>query len=506
MKKGIALALTAALAASALTVNVFARTENRLTKTVNAVDGTEIKKATAPELVIESSDDLVGDFSFDLSLKNALWNNEWGEEGEIQSGIKYMKMGDARMRFFVTGSSFDATRKDIRIPLAVDIDGDEDAEVTVDGKDSGITYGTYTFARLSSAQVTFKTETVESLGEDGKLNDLVVEEKYMSQMKKGDRIRLKLTNGFDFTGYEKITGIGKFNGCVAFSIDNNDPSQAYIEITSGTGTQDGSIVIFGVTIAPTDESQYGDVGISLTRENRILEIVAAKYGGKTDYSKSLTVDSYDEKSYKPGFKGTGGEGRIAIVKIDGVEIGRALIGSDEKWEIKYPENMEPLEEGEHNVQIGYYDPSSQTVKEAQEIVYLAYEANVIKYVIGKKGYAYNGEERASETDGAPYIDENGRTMLPVRAVANSLSIDDDDIIWDGENQTITIKTEAGDVVITIGSQEIVTPTRTVTTASPAVIRSDGRTYLPLRAVMTALGILENDIQWDEETKTVTVLR
>ncbi|MBR0104953.1 MAG: InlB B-repeat-containing protein, partial [Firmicutes bacterium] len=73
--------------------------------------------------------------------------------------------------------------------------------------------------------------------------------------------------------------------------------------------------------------------------------------------------------------------------------------------------------------------------------------------IGDTKYQLNGVDM--EMDAAPFIDENDRTMLPVRVVANALGISDADIAWDNTTKTACFTRPDGKVVsCTVGSNII----------------------------------------------------
>lgn len=90
-------------------------------------------------------------------------------------------------------------------------------------------------------------------------------------------------------------------------------------------------------------------------------------------------------------------------------------------------------------------------------------------------------------DAEPYVDENGRTMIPVRFVTEELGAD---VKWDGKTRTASISKNGIKVDITIGSPDLkVTQngkTETVKMDTAAVLK-DGRTYVPIRYVAEALG-------------------
>lgn len=90
-------------------------------------------------------------------------------------------------------------------------------------------------------------------------------------------------------------------------------------------------------------------------------------------------------------------------------------------------------------------------------------------------------------DGQPYVDENNRTMIPVRFVTEALGAK---VGWEGSTQTVTITKDNTTVTIRIGSPEMaVTANGKATTVQmdTAATIKDGRTYVPIRFVAEALG-------------------
>jgi len=119
------------------------------------------------------------------------------------------------------------------------------------------------------------------------------------------------------------------------------------------------------------------------------------------------------------------------------------------------------------------------------------------FKIGDVNYTLNGKTVTSDV--APYI-QNGRTMLPVRAIANAVGVTDSNILWDAAAQKVVVM--KGDRVISmvIGSGTMyINGTAVTLDAAPQI--TSGRTMLPLRSLATALGC---QIDWDGTAQTVTV--
>ena len=119
--------------------------------------------------------------------------------------------------------------------------------------------------------------------------------------------------------------------------------------------------------------------------------------------------------------------------------------------------------------------------------------------VGEK-YLIAGEEQVA-LDVPAYISAQGYTMLPVRAVATALGINNNNVLWNQASKTVTIL--YGQRIITmVAGQKVVTVNGNTIPASASVQIKDGRTFLPMRDLATALGV--TDITWDAATKTATM--
>jgi hypothetical protein len=84
---------------------------------------------------------------------------------------------------------------------------------------------------------------------------------------------------------------------------------------------------------------------------------------------------------------------------------------------------------------------------------------------------------ALDLDAVPEV-KNGRTLIPIRPVAESIGAD---VVWDGETQTVTITRAGKEILLVIGRDTATVNGESVTMdAAPYV--SNGRTLLPLRFV------------------------
>lgn len=93
--------------------------------------------------------------------------------------------------------------------------------------------------------------------------------------------------------------------------------------------------------------------------------------------------------------------------------------------------------------------------------------------------------------------ENNRTLVPIRAVTESLGAE---VTWDEETQTITITKDGNEVVLQIGSTSILVNGVEVECEVAAKIEN-GRTLVPLRIISEAL---RKTVDWDEESGTIII--
>lgn len=109
---------------------------------------------------------------------------------------------------------------------------------------------------------------------------------------------------------------------------------------------------------------------------------------------------------------------------------------------------------------------------------------------GPPGFEVDGKPVVfNETTGFPYISETGRTMMPVNACLTSIGCY---VAWDGQTKTVFSSKGSTQVNIPVGKNEIYVNQKIVSTDTAAFIKN-GRTYLPLKAVLEAYGY---QVDWD----------
>ncbi len=101
----------------------------------------------------------------------------------------------------------------------------------------------------------------------------------------------------------------------------------------------------------------------------------------------------------------------------------------------------------------------------------------------------------SETTGMPFIDDNGRTQIPLRVVADSAGCSVD---WDKISRCAIITSENISLTMPINKEHILMNGHDILIDTCAQIR-DGRTYIPARTLLEALGY---NVVWDATQKII----
>ncbi|MBQ7574273.1 MAG: copper amine oxidase N-terminal domain-containing protein [Clostridia bacterium] len=98
----------------------------------------------------------------------------------------------------------------------------------------------------------------------------------------------------------------------------------------------------------------------------------------------------------------------------------------------------------------------------------------------------------------PYI-ENDRTLVPIRAIAESMDFSVD---WEDLSRTVTVKNNNTEIVLVIDSDKATVNNETYTLDVPARITND-RTFIPLRFISENMGATVN---WNGADRSVTITK
>lgn len=120
------------------------------------------------------------------------------------------------------------------------------------------------------------------------------------------------------------------------------------------------------------------------------------------------------------------------------------------------------------------------------------------FYIGKNDYFVNGN--LNTMDVAPYLDENGRTLIPVRYIVKAFGVSEENIAWDNINQKVKLTWEDNILEIGIGENKFSLNGKDVPMDTASILK-EGRTMLPVRFIGEALGL---NIGFEELSQKVII--
>lgn len=122
----------------------------------------------------------------------------------------------------------------------------------------------------------------------------------------------------------------------------------------------------------------------------------------------------------------------------------------------------------------------------------------IELKLNEKTLTVNGEQKDLRV--SAYISDNGYTMLPVREIAEVFPATK--VGWEQDTKTAYVATKNYGSV-QVGADEMLLNGKPVQLKEKAAVK-DGRTFLAIRDVCRICDIADSGIEWDAETKTVTI--
>lgn len=284
---------------------------------------------------------------------------------------------------------------------------------------------------------------------------------------------------------------------IAYPSDNlltNKPDMTITGMTDPTAT-------LTINDAPVEVTKNGSFehAITLTEGSNTIVVVATNSKGLTTEETltiqldvtppALTIDTeIPEETSKREITITGKTETNCVLTIGDQDIVLEEDGSF-SYTVK-------LVHGWNGINITAVDNASNKTS-------LEYSVTVINKIvlqIGNEKASVNDEEVVLEA--APYI-KNGRTMVPIRFIAESLGAE---VGWDDATKSITIQKEDITISLKIGSTEAfleeegaIGREKITLEAPPEIV--NGRTFVPLRFVSEAFGAT---LDWNGDTKEITI--
>ena len=100
-------------------------------------------------------------------------------------------------------------------------------------------------------------------------------------------------------------------------------------------------------------------------------------------------------------------------------------------------------------------------------------------------------------DAKPFIDENSRTLIPIRFVSEAMGAE---VGWEDATKKVTIKLDSTVLILTIGSPVLMKNGGIWPMDTKPIIK-EARTFVPIRFVAEGLGAW---VDWEDSTKTVII--
>jgi hypothetical protein len=121
-------------------------------------------------------------------------------------------------------------------------------------------------------------------------------------------------------------------------------------------------------------------------------------------------------------------------------------------------------------------------------------SNYVTVVINNRELVFSGEEGY----GVPYIDKQGRLMIPLRRSMESIGAE---VSINNNNKVITAKKDGIIIKIPVGERYIEVNGQNIKLDTASVIKNN-RTFIPVRAVFNEFGY---EIEWHDNSNTVILL-
>ncbi len=108
------------------------------------------------------------------------------------------------------------------------------------------------------------------------------------------------------------------------------------------------------------------------------------------------------------------------------------------------------------------------------------------------------DEQVEFPDQAPYIDENNRTMVPVRFVSENLGAE---VNWHGDQERVEVKLRGDILNLWIGEKVFFQNDEEMPMDTAPVVTGANRTMVPIRFVSEGL---DADVEWHQEQRAVYI--
>ncbi|WP_041726158.1 S8 family serine peptidase [Caldisericum exile] len=279
------------------------------------------------------------------------------------------------------------------------------------------------------------------------------------------------------------------------------------------------------TVSATDESGIARMvvkvnGIVVIDKNNLDPTIALPDGLNTvEVIVYDTVGNYTSKSFKvlvdtkpptvilPDIPQTTSTNSLTLkgTLIDTVSGVRSLIINDIPVPVTLEGNFETtltLSQGTNTITLTAEDNMGNKVTKTLTITYTQPQqtkrSHIVTLTINSPTITIDYTiTKNIDTQGSKPIIQNGRTLIPIRTLIESLG---GKVLWDAKEQKVTIELNGHSVILYIGkTYAYVDGNKRTLDVAPQII--NGRTYIPLRFVSESLGMV---VDYDSQSKTITI--
>lgn len=292
-------------------------------------------------------------------------------------------------------------------------------------------------------QIKVNNPTIGASSKYSALSKITLSDNTDRAYKIGDKIILTFDNGFNiFSGGKlpNVTSTGRFKDKCKLTVTS---SGGYITILDNiSGGSEGSIEITGIILERNSTSEFKNINVKVT------------YSGEEDNYSTAQVAKYSSLY-------------TSVPSTTTTVVSTTTESTTES--------------------------TTETTTASVD------SAKTIKFKIGDTNYSVKGQNK--ELLAPPYI-KDGYTMLPMRALANAIGITDDKISYANGIAIFKINDNV-ELVITKDSSEYTLAGNKVNMSTSAEIKN-GTMFLPMRDLVTAMGITNDNILFNNVTKEVTL--
>ncbi len=167
-------------------------------------------------------------------------------------------------------------------------------------------------------------------------------------------------------------------------------------------------------------------------------------------------------------------------------------------------NMENAEDYAGKKLLVFYDMMTMSIPaqtapvkvvEVAEVLPETTDSVSVKFNIGDSAINVNGEVIEVEK---PYIVGEGTTLVPLRVISEAF---DAQVIWNGEDKSVTVNHEGKTIVVTIDSKVAIVDGVEVELEEAPELTENGFSMIPLRFISEQLGA---EVGYIHDTQTITV--